>query len=55
MPDIETYIVSNTESPGGVGKPGLPPIAPTSANAVFAASGKRLRKLPLAIHSESAW
>jgi CO/xanthine dehydrogenase Mo-binding subunit len=35
MPDIETYIVSNTESPGGVGEPVLPAIA----NAVFAASG----------------
>lgn len=49
MPTIETYIVSNTESPGGVGEPGLPPIAPAIANAVFAASGKRVRTLPLAL------
>jgi CO/xanthine dehydrogenase Mo-binding subunit len=45
MPKIETYIVSNTESPGGVGEPGVPPIAPAIANAVSAASGQRTRKL----------
>jgi len=47
MPTIETHIVSNAESPGGIGEPGLPPIAPAISNAVFAASGKRLRSLPL--------
>ena len=49
MPKIETYIIANNQSPGGVGEPGLPPIAPAVANAVFAATGKRIRKLPLAL------
>ena len=48
MPKVETYIIPSTESPGGVGEPGLPPIAPAVANAVFAATGQRLRQLPLA-------
>jgi len=47
MPTIEVYIVDSTEKSGGVGEPGTPPIAPAVANAVFAATGKRLRSLPL--------
>jgi len=47
MPKVETYIVPSSESPGGVGEPGLPPIAPAVANAVFAATGQRIRKLPM--------
>ena len=46
-PEINVRIIKNQESPGGVGEPGLPPIAPAVANAVFAASGKRIRKLPI--------
>jgi isoquinoline 1-oxidoreductase beta subunit len=47
-PAIETHLVeSGWEHLGGVGEPGTPPIAPAVANAVFAASGQRLRKLPL--------
>ncbi|MFH2077493.1 MAG: xanthine dehydrogenase family protein molybdopterin-binding subunit [Pseudomonadota bacterium] len=47
MPVVETHIVSSSERAGGVGEPGLPPIAPAVANAVFALTGKRLRELPL--------
>ena len=47
MPEIDVYIIKNTKDPGGVGEPGLPPIAPAIANAVFAATGKRIRKLPI--------
>lgn len=46
-PRIEIHIMESTEPPGGVGEPGVPPIAPAVANAVFAATGKRLRRLPL--------
>jgi isoquinoline 1-oxidoreductase beta subunit len=49
MPKVETYIVPSTESPGGVGEPGLPPIAPAVTNAVFAATGQRLRQLPFTL------
>jgi len=39
--------VPNDEAPGGMGEPGVPPLAPAVANAVFAATGKRLRRLPI--------
>ncbi len=48
MPAVEVHIVPSTERPGGVGEPGVPPIAPAVANAVFALTGERLRDLPLA-------
>jgi len=48
MPVVEVHIVPSTERPGGVGEPGVPPIAPAVANAVFALTGQRLRDLPLA-------
>jgi len=44
---IEVHIVESAERPGGVGEPGTPPIAPAVANAIFAATGKRLRELPI--------
>ncbi len=47
MPKVEVHIVESNEKSGGVGEPGTPPIAPAVANAVFAATGKRLRQLPL--------
>jgi len=47
MPKIDVYIIKNNEDPGGVGEPGLPPIAPAITNAVFSATGKRIRKLPI--------
>lgn len=46
-PTIEVHLVQNQEDPGGVGEPGVPPVAPALANAIFAATGQRLRDLPL--------
>lgn len=46
-PVIETEILAHGDHPEGIGEPGLPPIAPAVANAVFAATGQRLRSLPL--------
>ena len=47
MPQIEAHVVSSTEAPGGSGEVSTPPVAPAVANAIFAATGKRLRKLPI--------
>ncbi|NNF40889.1 MAG: xanthine dehydrogenase family protein molybdopterin-binding subunit, partial [Woeseiaceae bacterium] len=44
---IHVHILESTELPGGVGEPGVPPVAPAIVNAYFAATGKRLRELPL--------
>jgi len=46
-PEIEVHLVRNGEKPGGIGEPGTAVTAPALANAVFAATGKRIRKLPL--------
>lgn len=46
-PVMEVHIIDNQEAPGGVGEPGLPPIAPALANALFNLTGKRQRKYPL--------
>ncbi len=46
MPVVEVHIVPSTAAPTGVGEPGVPPLAPAVANAIAAATGKRLRKLP---------
>jgi isoquinoline 1-oxidoreductase subunit beta len=47
VPAIEVHIVQNTESPGGLGECGTSAIVPAVANAIFAATGKRLRKMPI--------
>jgi isoquinoline 1-oxidoreductase subunit beta len=51
MPVVEVHIVPSTEKMGGVGEPGVPPIAPAVANAIAALTGQRLRELPLALPS----
>jgi isoquinoline 1-oxidoreductase subunit beta len=45
-PAIEVHIVKNSEPPGGIGEPGTSAIVPAVTNAIFAATGTRLRKLP---------
>jgi isoquinoline 1-oxidoreductase beta subunit len=47
VPEIEVHIVKGRKTMGGIGEPGLPPIAPAVANAVFSAIGIRIRRLPL--------
>ena len=47
FPEIHTHLVSSQELPSGIGEPGVPPFAPALYNAIFAASGKRYRRLPL--------
>jgi isoquinoline 1-oxidoreductase beta subunit len=47
MPLVEVYIVESDQRPTGMGEMGVPPIAPAVANAVFAATGKRIRHIPI--------
>lgn len=49
-PMIKTYIVESDAIPGGVGEPGTPPVAPSLTNAIFHATGKRIRDLPISKH-----
>lgn len=49
-PEIETYIINSGEKIGGAGEPGTPAIAPALVNAIFNASGKRIRELPVKMH-----
>jgi isoquinoline 1-oxidoreductase beta subunit len=46
MPVVEAHIVPSTDKMGGVGEPGVPPVAPAVANALFSLTGKRIRRLP---------
>ncbi|MEN8713187.1 MAG: molybdopterin cofactor-binding domain-containing protein, partial [Arenicellales bacterium] len=46
-PAIEVHIVESTQPPGGIGEPGVPPVAPAVANAVYALTGKPVRSLPI--------
>jgi isoquinoline 1-oxidoreductase beta subunit len=48
MPQVEVFIVPSTDKPGGIGETGTACSTPALTNAVFAATGKRLRRLPIA-------
>ena len=47
MPKVEVHLIASTEKHGGVGEPGVPPVAPAICNALFALTGKRVRSLPI--------
>jgi len=47
VPEVEAYFVPSTEAPSGVGEPPVPPLAPALCNAIYAATKKRIRKLPV--------
>ena len=47
VPQVDVEFLQSDAPLGGLGEPGVPPAAPALANAIFAASGKRLRELPL--------
>jgi isoquinoline 1-oxidoreductase subunit beta len=53
-PPIEVHIVKSTEAPGGIGEPGTAALAPAITNAIYAATGKRLRQLPVGSQLQSA-
>jgi isoquinoline 1-oxidoreductase beta subunit len=47
MPQVEVYLVPSSRPPAGIGETAVPLVAPAVVNAVFAATGKRIRKLPI--------
>ena len=47
VPELSIHIIPSTAAPGGIGETGVPPVAPAICNAIFAATGQRLRSLPI--------
>jgi isoquinoline 1-oxidoreductase beta subunit len=47
MPRVEVHILPSMEAPGGIGEPGVPPLAPAVANAIYRATGIRVRTIPV--------
>lgn len=54
MPQVEVHLVQSDAAPTGVGEPGVPPLAPAVANAIFQLTGQRVRRLPFARHTLQA-
>ena len=54
MPKVDVHIVQSGEAPTGVGEPGVAPVGPAVANAIFAATGKRLHSLPFPAAAEKS-
>jgi len=50
-PQIEVHLITNDSPLGGAGEPGVPPVAPAIANAIYSANGMRIRELPVKNHS----